>query len=183
MGHRSGRFCPSTRTGMGSARGTRCIGDPGHRPARRDVRERHHLDHGGGSCSRSGSSGRLRSVSIAIATPSCRSIRATRTSSGRSCYSAAGRFEPSRRGQVLPALRKHGGRRLNRYRTDGAIGGHSSSANKPQGRSAKATPLLLVGLDVLKGCERGSRTPTPYRAPDPMVSRPHCAWCRQCSLS
>lgn len=142
-----------------------------------DVRERHHLDHGGGSCSRSGSSGRLRSVSIAIATPYCRSIRATRTSFGRSSFSAAGPFEPSRWGRVLRALRKLGGRRLNhstavpvqdRWCNSAA---NSSSADKPRSRSSKATPLLLVGLDIRKGA-RGESNSTPFRAPDPMVPRP-----------
>src|SRR4029453_10722928 len=69
--------------------------------APRDVRERHHLDHGGGPCSRSGSDGRLPSVSAVIVTLCCRSIRATRTSSGRSCFCAVGPSEPSRRGREL----------------------------------------------------------------------------------
>lgn len=69
--------------------------------APRDVRERHHLDRGGGPCGRSESSGRLRSVSTAIVTLCCRSIRATRTSSGPSCFCAVGPSEPPRRGREL----------------------------------------------------------------------------------
>jgi hypothetical protein len=64
----------------------------------RDVRERHHLDRGGGPCGRSGSDGRLLPVSAAIVTLCCRSIRATKTSSGRSCFCAVGP-SPSRGGR------------------------------------------------------------------------------------
>lgn len=80
--------------------------------APRDVRERLHLDRGGGPCDRSESGGRPRSVRTAIVMMCCRSIRAIRTSSGRRCFCAGARQplsgpasqhrKPSRRSKGVP---------------------------------------------------------------------------------
>ena len=107
--------------------------------APRDVRERHHLDRGGGSCSRSESGGRLRSVSAAIVTPCCRSIRATRTSSGRSCFCAVGPSEPPRRDRELLGPSEAWRWRLNTSPPPGT---------NPNGRAAR--PVAVRGARRVK---------------------------------
>ena len=135
-----------------------------------DVRERHHLDRGGGPCSRSESSGRLRSVSAAIATLCCRSIRATRTSSGRSCFCAVGPSERSRRDRELHGPSEAWRWRLNSppppgYRVP-------KVERRGQSRAIKGFSCRNLGTRVAEGTSSTAtrvptfERPTRYRRPE-----------------